>query len=65
MLAASASVSDTRLAQVRPGWKQSEGGAALRRENLLQRQKDLELNVQQLHYELQVCGNAEKMLFSL
>lgn len=66
MLAASPSMSDTRLAQVRAGRKQSKEREALRKENLLQRQElDLELNIRQLQYELQVCGNAKKMLFSL
>ncbi|KFP01179.1 Serine/threonine-protein kinase 31, partial [Calypte anna] len=54
-LPAHASVSDTSLAQIRPGQKLSEDKESFRRENinLLQRQKDLELKVQQLKHELQ------------
>ncbi|XP_054672226.1 serine/threonine-protein kinase 31 [Grus americana] len=52
---ASPSVPDTSLAQIRPDQKLSEQKEVLRRENinLLQRQKELELKVQQLKYELQ------------
>ncbi|NXS42581.1 STK31 kinase, partial [Balaeniceps rex] len=58
----STSVPDTSLAQIRPDQKLSEEKEVLRRENvnLLQRQKELELKVQQLKRELQVCGNREK-----
>lgn len=64
---ASTSVSDTSLADIRPDQKLSEEKEVLRRENvnLLQRQKELELKVQQLKCELQVCGNAKRMLLSL
>ncbi|NXT46736.1 STK31 kinase, partial [Pluvianellus socialis] len=59
---ASSSVPDTRLAQVKPDQKLCEDKEVLRRENvnLLQRQKELELKVQQLKRELQVCGHSEK-----
>ncbi|XP_050748435.1 serine/threonine-protein kinase 31 [Gymnogyps californianus] len=52
---ASTSVPDTSLAQIRPDQKLSEEKEILRRENvnLLQRQKELELKVQQLKRELQ------------
>ncbi|KFP53750.1 Serine/threonine-protein kinase 31, partial [Cathartes aura] len=52
---ASTSVPDTSLAQIRPDQKLSEEKEVLRRENvnLLQRQKELELKVQQLKRELQ------------
>ncbi|XP_010575957.1 PREDICTED: serine/threonine-protein kinase 31 [Haliaeetus leucocephalus] len=52
---ASTSVSDTSLADIRPDQKLSEEKEVLRRENvnLLQRQKELELKVQQLKCELQ------------
>ncbi|KAM6134767.1 LOW QUALITY PROTEIN: serine/threonine-protein kinase 31 [Pterocles gutturalis] len=52
---ASTSVLDTSLAQVRPDQKLSEEKEVLKRENvnLLQRQKELELQVQQLKCELQ------------
>ncbi|NXK71290.1 STK31 kinase, partial [Amazona guildingii] len=55
------SVPDTRLAQVRPDQKLPEEKEVLRRENvdLLQRQKELELKVQQLKCELQVCEKKE------
>lgn len=58
---ASPSVPDTSLAQIRPDQKLSEQKEVLRRENinLLQRQKELELKVQQLKYELQVYGNVK------
>ncbi|NXD83780.1 STK31 kinase, partial [Halcyon senegalensis] len=61
-LLASASVPDTVFAQVRPDQKLSEEKEILRRENinLLQRQKELELKVQQLKCELEVCENREK-----
>ncbi|XP_026698862.1 serine/threonine-protein kinase 31 [Athene cunicularia] len=61
-IAASTSASDTSLAQIRLDQKLSEEKEVLRRENvnLLQRQKELELTVQQLKCELQVCGNREK-----
>ncbi|XP_072707561.1 serine/threonine-protein kinase 31 [Ciconia boyciana] len=51
----STSVPDTSLAQIRPDQKLSEENEILRRENvnLLQRQKELELKVQQLKRELQ------------
>ncbi|NXJ35076.1 STK31 kinase, partial [Ciconia maguari] len=64
---ASTSVPDTSLAQIRPDQKLSEENEILRRENvnLLQRQKELELKVQQLKRELQVCGNVKRMLLSL
>ncbi|KAM9387489.1 serine/threonine-protein kinase 31 [Phaethornis superciliosus] len=54
-LPAHASVSDTSLAQIRPAQKLSEEKENFRRENvnLLQRQKDLELKVEQLKHELQ------------
>uniref|UniRef100_A0A663MJG0 Serine/threonine kinase 31 n=1 Tax=Athene cunicularia TaxID=194338 RepID=A0A663MJG0_ATHCN len=65
-IAASTSASDTSLAQIRLDQKLSEEKEVLRRENvnLLQRQKELELTVQQLKCELQVCGNAKRMLLS-
>ncbi|KAM6277767.1 serine/threonine-protein kinase 31 isoform 2-T2 [Spheniscus humboldti] len=52
---ASTLVPDTSLAQIRPDQKLSEEKEVLRRENvnLLQRQKELELRVQQLNCELQ------------
>ncbi|XP_074999667.1 serine/threonine-protein kinase 31 [Calonectris borealis] len=52
---ASTSAPDTSLAQIRPDQKLSEEKEVLRRENvnLLQRQKELELKVQQLKRELQ------------
>ncbi|XP_010279809.1 PREDICTED: serine/threonine-protein kinase 31, partial [Phaethon lepturus] len=58
---ASTSVSDTSLAQIRPDQKLSEEKEVLRRKNvnLLQRQKELELEVQQLKCELQI-SNREK-----
>ncbi|NXL07152.1 STK31 kinase, partial [Mesembrinibis cayennensis] len=58
----STSVPVTSLAQIRPDQKLSEEKEVLRRENinLLQRQKELELKVQQLKHELQVCGTREK-----
>ncbi|NXS99540.1 STK31 kinase, partial [Jacana jacana] len=51
----SVSVPDTRSAQIRPDQKESEDKEVFRREsaNLLQRQKELELKVQQLEHELQ------------
>ncbi|NXG79644.1 STK31 kinase, partial [Baryphthengus martii] len=57
----STSVPDTSFTQVRPDQKLSEEKEMLRRENinLLQRQTELELKVQQLKCELQVCANAE------
>uniref|UniRef100_A0A8C8E7L2 Serine/threonine kinase 31 n=1 Tax=Otus sunia TaxID=257818 RepID=A0A8C8E7L2_9STRI len=60
------SASDTSLVQIRLDQKLSEEKEVLRRENvnLLQRQKELELTVQQLKCELQVCGNAKRMLLS-
>uniref|UniRef100_A0A8C0EEK4 Serine/threonine kinase 31 n=1 Tax=Bubo bubo TaxID=30461 RepID=A0A8C0EEK4_BUBBB len=60
------SASDTSLAQIRLDQKLSEEKEVLRRENvnLLQRQKELELTVQQLKCELQVCGNAKRLLLS-
>lgn len=63
---ASISVPDTRLAQIRPDQKLSEDKEVLRQENinLLQRQKELELKVKQLKRELQVCGNAKRMLLA-
>ncbi|NXT44988.1 STK31 kinase, partial [Pelecanoides urinatrix] len=59
---ASTSAPNTSLAQTRPDQKLSEEKEVLRRENvnLLQRQKELELKVQQLKCELQVCGNAKR-----
>ncbi|NXO61012.1 STK31 kinase, partial [Aramus guarauna] len=59
---ASTSVPDTSLAQIRPDQKLSEEKEALRRENinLLQRQKELELKVQQLKHELQRQKEASK-----
>lgn len=64
---ASTLVPDTSLAQIRSDQKLSEEKEVLRRENvnLLQRQKELELRVQQLNCELQVRGNATRMLLSL
>ncbi|NXD61789.1 STK31 kinase, partial [Eolophus roseicapillus] len=58
------SVPDASLAQVRPNQKLPEEKEVLRRENLdlLQRQRELELKVQQLKCELQVCGSKEKEL---
>ena len=63
---ASASVPDTSLAQIGPDQKLSEDKEVLRMENvnLLQRQKELELEVQQLKHELQVCGNVKRILLS-
>ncbi|NXH74441.1 STK31 kinase, partial [Hydrobates tethys] len=60
------SVADTSLARIRPDQKLSEEKEVLRRENvnLLQRQKELELKVQQLKHELQVCGNVKRVLLS-
>ncbi|NXP12637.1 STK31 kinase, partial [Thinocorus orbignyianus] len=51
----STSVPDSRFAQLRPDQKQSEDKEVLKRENanLLQRQKELELKVQQLKHELE------------
>ncbi|KFQ70952.1 Serine/threonine-protein kinase 31, partial [Phaethon lepturus] len=59
---ASTSVSDTSLAQIRPDQKLSEEKEVLRRKNvnLLQRQKELELEVQQLKCELQREKEASK-----
>ncbi|NWS56735.1 STK31 kinase, partial [Chunga burmeisteri] len=56
----SASVLDTRLAQITADQKLSKE-KVFRRENvnLLQRQKELELKVRQLQLELQVCGKKE------
>ncbi|NXF94217.1 STK31 kinase, partial [Eubucco bourcierii] len=53
---ASASEPDTSFAQTRPEWKLNEETEVLRRENanLLNRQKELELENQQLKLELQV-----------
>lgn len=64
---ASTSVPGTSLAQIGPDQKLSEEEEILQRENvnLLQRQKELELQVQHLKRELKVCGNAKKMLVSL
>lgn len=61
------SVPDTSLAQTRAGQKLSDEKEILRKENLnlMQRQKELELKVQELKCELQVCGKAKKMLLSL
>ncbi|NWW88520.1 STK31 kinase, partial [Rhynochetos jubatus] len=55
---ASASVPDTSLAQIRPDQKLSEERKFLGRE-------ELELEAQRLERELQVCGNAKRMLLSL
>ncbi|XP_010163693.1 serine/threonine-protein kinase 31, partial [Antrostomus carolinensis] len=59
---ASPSVPGASLAQIGPDQKLSEEKKILQRENvhLLQRQKELELKVQHLKCELQVCGNREK-----
>ncbi|NXG58066.1 STK31 kinase, partial [Hemiprocne comata] len=58
---ASTSVPDTSLAQVRSSQKLSEEKGVRRREsvNALQSLKELELEVQQLKHELQVCGKKE------
>lgn len=70
---ASVPVLNRSLAQVRPDQKLAEEIAklqvdkeALRKENvnLLRRQKELELKVEQLKGELQVCGIAKKVLLS-
>lgn len=60
------SASDTSLAQKCLDQKLSREKEVLRRQivNLLQRQKELELTVQELKCELQVCGNAKGMLLS-
>ncbi|NXJ74701.1 STK31 kinase, partial [Trogon melanurus] len=52
---ASVSVPDTRLSRIRPDQKLFEEREVLRRENvkLLQKQKELELKVQQLEHELE------------
>ncbi|XP_075275265.1 serine/threonine-protein kinase 31 isoform X7 [Opisthocomus hoazin] len=59
---ASASVPDTSLAQIGPDQKLSEDKEVLRMENvnLLQRQKELELEVQQLKHELQAEKEASR-----
>ncbi|NXG42386.1 STK31 kinase, partial [Psilopogon haemacephalus] len=64
---ASASVPDTSFAQVRPDWKLNEETEVLRRENanLLKKQKELELENQQLRLGLQVCRSEKRMLLSL
>ncbi|NXL66705.1 STK31 kinase, partial [Chordeiles acutipennis] len=61
---ASTSVPGASLAQIGPDQKLSKEIEILQRENvnLLMRQKELELRIQHLKCELQVCGNAKKML---
>lgn len=70
---ASSPMLNRSLAQVRPDQKLAEEieklqgeKEALRKENvnLLRRQKELELQVEQLKGELQVCGIAKKVLLS-
>lgn len=61
---ASAPVPDASVAQTRAGQKLSDEKEVLRKENvnLMQRQKELELKVQELKCELQVCGKAKMLL---
>lgn len=64
---ASTSVPDTRWAQIRPDQKLSEEKQVLRKEsvNLLQREKEPELKVQELKCKLQVWGNAKWTLLTV
>ena len=63
---ASTSVPDTRLAHKKPDQKLSEEKQVLKREsvNLLQREKELELKVQELKCKLQVWGNVKWTLLT-